>query len=191
MKGLRRTGSRFLLSMDKKELRRIARRRIRDLRDRPLESSMIISRLQNLDEYRNAENILAFAPLPDEPDILPLLIDDERVMFPYIEDGRMHFSASHSLHVSAYKAMEAEHIDSYYSSALMLVPMLGYSRSLQRLGRGGGFYDRYIAENRSRITATAGIAFSASLLEEFEAEEHDAVLDMVITPYSVVRTPVS
>ena len=176
------------LTMDKKQLRKTIKSRISGLESKADEARMIMERIKELPEYREARTVLAFIPLPDEPDIMPLLADDPRVLFPYIEDGLMHFSASDEFHMSSYGAMEAGHAEADYDSALMLVPLLGYSRHLQRLGRGGGFYDRYIAANRERII-TAGIAFSISLLEDFEGEDHDAVLDMVITPDSVVRNP--
>ena len=145
------------LTMDKKQLRKTIKSRISGLESKADEARMIMERIKELPEYREARTVLAFIPLPDEPDIMPLLADDPRVL-------------------------------ADYDSALMLVPLLGYSRHLQRLGRGGGFYDRYIAANKERII-TAGIAFSISLLEDFEGEDHDAVLDMVITPDSVVRNP--
>lgn len=177
--------------MDKTELRKNAKKRIRELKGKTGESERIMENLKSLREYNEAETILAFFPLSDEPDIIPLIKSDPRVLFPYIDKGAMHFGSAHILHRSAYGTIEGEHIEEDYDSALMLVPLLGYSSTLQRLGRGGGFYDRYIAENRERITAAIGIAFSVSLLEEFIAEDHDAVLDMIITPDSVVRNPAS
>ena len=181
-------GKAWLKNMNKQQLRRAIKSRISRLEAKTDEARMIMERIKELPEYREAGTVLAFIPLPDEPDIMPLLSDDPKVLFPYIEDGLMHFSASDEFHMASYGAMEAGHAEADYDSALMLVPLLGYSRKLQRIGRGGGFYDRYIAANRGRII-TAGVAFSISLLEDFEGEDHDAVLDMVITPDSVVRIP--
>ena len=175
--------------MNKRSLRKTAKERIASVADKPEESRRITERLKELEEYRNAETILGFIPLSDEPAIFSLLAADSRVLFPYIENGELHFSASRKLSKAQYGAMEAEHYEAKYEKALMLVPLLGYSCSMQRLGRGGGYYDRYIAANRERII-TAGIAFSVSCLEDFEAEAHDAFLDIIITPDSVVRRPV-
>ena len=144
------------------------------------ESQAVIRILRDLDEYRRASAILAYSPLPDEPDISALL-QDRRVFLPYIENGMMHFSASRSFHKSDLGFLEPEHEEACYDQALMLVPLLGYNRRLFRLGRGGGFYDRYISANRNRII-TAGLAFSVSFLENFTEEAHDAKLDMIITP---------
>ena len=171
--------------MDKKVLRKRVKQRILTIPSRKKESDAIIEHIRDLKEYRESRTILMFIPLPDEPDISPLL-DDSRVLLPYIEDGALHFSSSRILHRADYGALEAEHTEAMYDSALMIVPLLGYSSSLGRLGRGGGYYDRYIRENRNRII-TAGVAFSVSFLPEFIPEEHDALLDIVITPDAVVR----
>ena len=91
----------------------------------------------------------------------------------------MHFSASRRFTKSSYGVYEPEHVEARFERALMLVPMLGFC-GLQRLGRGGGFYDRFINESRGRIIA-AGVAFSISRCPEIECEEHDAPLDLIFT----------
>ena len=171
--------------INRNELRKEAKERIGRV-DRMAESAVILERLMSLSAYREAETILAFCPLPDEPDITPIL-DDRRILLPYIEGDAMHFSSSRAFHRARLGFMEPEHIEAEYGTALMLVPLLGYNRRLYRLGRGGGFYDRYIRENGSRLV-TAGLAFSVSFFPDFQEEEHDARLSSIITGGE--RTPV-
>ncbi len=170
--------------MDKHDLRIAAKERILSLEGRDKESLLIAERMRSLKEFREAETILSFYPLPDEPDIR---IEGKRVLYPFLlPERRMGFGEGlHS--VNRYGIPEPERIAAEYGKAFMIVPLLGYSRDLARLGRGAGYYDRYIAENRSRLI-TAGAAFSVSFLEDFIPEPHDARLDMVITPYSVLRS---
>lgn len=146
--------------------------------DRAKESETIISILIDSKEYKEAETILAYTPLSDEIDITPLLCD-KRILLPYIEKGKMYFSASKSFHRAPLGFYEPEHEEAHYDKALMLVPLLGYNERLYRLGRGGGYYDRYIKENRNRIYSI-GLAFSSSKIE-FTEEEFDAKLDSIIT----------
>ena len=164
--------------MEKDELRAILKERIRAFPRKAEESRMIVDAIAGSSLWREAETILAFIPLPSEPDITPLL-DDRRVLLPYIEGGGMHFSASRRFTKSSYGVYEPEHVEARFERALMLVPMLGFC-GLQRLGRGGGFYDRFINESRGRIIA-AGVAFSISRSPEIECEEHDAPLDLIFT----------
>ena len=165
--------------MDKAVLRKEAKAKIRNI-CREDESREIVRQILSMPEYASNTTILAYVPLSDEPDISPLL-DDERVLLPYIENGKMAFSASRSLHRSALGFWEPGKREEAYDTALMLVPLLGYNSRLFRLGRGGGYYDRYIEENRYRLI-TAGVAFSASYMPEFIEEAHDAELDIIITP---------
>jgi 5,10-methenyltetrahydrofolate synthetase len=64
-----------------------------------------------------------------------------------------------------------------------LVPALGYSRKFQRLGRGAGFYDRYLNENR---ILKIGVVFAEQLVDELPTEPHDVAVDAVITDQEVL-----
>ena len=77
---------------------------------------------------------------------------------------------------------------------LLLVPLLAYDKKGYRLGSGGGFYDRYLAENK---VTTVGLAFSAQEVSAFSAQKieelpvakHDMRLDWVITEEGAHRFP--
>jgi 5-formyltetrahydrofolate cyclo-ligase len=75
---------------------------------------------------------------------------------------------------------------------IILIPCLGFFRqksSIYRLGYGGGFYDRTIAEARKHNTKfrMIGICHSSQYLEGLSAESHDIPLDMVLTPHSIIK----
>ena len=166
------------MSMDKESLRILMKERIKAFPSKQEESRLIRKMIESSPLWQDAETILAFYPLSSEPDIKDLL-SDSRVLLPYIDKGKMHFSPSRNLKRSALGFMEPEHIEGEYGKALMLVPLLGFN-GLYRLGRGGGYYDRYIAENRDRLT-TAGVAFSVSFCPGLKAEEHDEKLDLIFS----------
>jgi len=62
----------------------------------------------------------------------------------------------------------------------LLIPCLGFSAALLRLGYGGGFYDRTLAEMPQPRPRTIGIAY-ADAQADFEAQSHDIALDLIIT----------
>jgi len=69
---------------------------------------------------------------------------------------------------------------------ILLVPLLAFDKQGQRLGYGGGFYDRTIAELRSKKTIRAiGIAFSWQEVEAVPIGPHDVKLDNVVTELNV------
>ncbi|MGC1780657.1 MAG: 5-formyltetrahydrofolate cyclo-ligase, partial [Xanthobacteraceae bacterium] len=71
---------------------------------------------------------------------------------------------------------------------IVLVPLLAFDRSGQRIGYGAGYYDMTIARLRSRKTVTAvGIAFAAQEVPTVPVTEHDARLDLVLTENEVIR----
>ena len=61
---------------------------------------------------------------------------------------------------------------------ICIIPGLAFSKEGQRLGRGKGYYDRYL-EGFSGVKV--GIAYSEQLENEVPCEEHDELLDGVVT----------
>ena len=63
---------------------------------------------------------------------------------------------------------------------ILFVPLVGFTASLERLGQGGGHYDRWLAEHRPALSI--GLAWDVQLCDALPAEPHDAALDAVVTP---------
>ena len=151
----------------------------RDSRRR--ESSAVIEQILATEEFRNAGTVLAFYPMRSEIDIRPLF--DDRFLFPYIDGSDMAFAKA-PLEKGLHGFPEPEtKIPAEYSKAVMLVPALAFSRNLFRLGRGGGYYDRYIEKNRERLF-TIGLSFDENLLERVPCDRFDQMLDLVLSPSS-------
>jgi 5-formyltetrahydrofolate cyclo-ligase len=63
---------------------------------------------------------------------------------------------------------------------VLFVPLIGFTPNGDRLGQGGGHYDRWLAEHPGRITI--GLAWDVQLCDALPSEPHDIGLDAVITP---------
>lgn len=61
---------------------------------------------------------------------------------------------------------------------VVLAPMLAFDRAKQRLGYGGGYYDKYL-ENMDILKI--GIAYSAQEVEHIPVELHDIKMDKIVT----------
>ena len=71
---------------------------------------------------------------------------------------------------------------------ILLVPLLAFDRSGQRIGYGAGYYDMTIARLRARKTITAvGIAFAAQEVAAVPATAFDAPLDLVLTERETIE----
>lgn len=58
-------------------------------------------------------------------------------------------------------------------STLMLMPGAAFDRCRNRLGYGGGFYDRYLADKEALRQRTIAVGFQCQLLEKIPAEDTD------------------
>jgi len=70
---------------------------------------------------------------------------------------------------------------------ILLVPLLAFGRSGYRVGYGGGYYDRTIAQLRARKAVVAvGLAFAAQEVSTVPTTPRDALLDLVLTEREVI-----
>ena len=63
---------------------------------------------------------------------------------------------------------------------VLFVPLLGFTAEGDRLGQGGGHYDRWLAEHPGRLAI--GLAWDVQLCDALPTEPHDIALDAIITP---------
>ena len=65
---------------------------------------------------------------------------------------------------------------------IILVPLVAFDKYLNRIGYGGGFYDRYLKKIKKRKKIlTIGLAYSFQKVKKIEAEQNDIKLDFIIT----------
>ena len=65
---------------------------------------------------------------------------------------------------------------------VLLVPLLPFDKNFNRIGYGGGFYDRYIKKIRKRKKVlTIGFAYSFQKLKKVPTNNYDVKLDFIIT----------
>ena len=65
---------------------------------------------------------------------------------------------------------------------LIFVPLVGFDNKLNRLGYGGGFYDRYFEKNsKKKIIIKIGLAFSFQKIKKLPVNKFDKKIDRVIT----------
>src|SRR5215218_5300598 len=69
---------------------------------------------------------------------------------------------------------------------LVIVPGLGFTRTGYRIGRGMGFYDRFLAQP-DFIGRSCGLAFEEQVLESLPVLDHDVPLSMLATDTGIRR----
>ena len=68
---------------------------------------------------------------------------------------------------------------------VVVVPGLAFTAGGQRLGQGGGWYDRFLARTRADCLKI-GVGFEVQVVDELPTEAHDVTLDLVVTEAGVV-----
>ena len=65
---------------------------------------------------------------------------------------------------------------------ILLVPLVAFDKNLNRIGYGGGFYDRYINKiKKNKKIITIGLAYSFQKVKEISINKHDIKLDFIIS----------
>ena len=176
----------------KKEIRREVKQAVLALSvaEREEQSQQVCEQIENLVAVRKPTTVALFSPLPDEINVAPLLASLAcRVVLPRVGDRadgtpEMEFFdyAPQAMASGAYGIVEpqsgepcrAEDID------LMVVPGVAFASDGRRLGRGKGYYDRYLSQGGFRAFCV-GVCYVCQLREDIPAEEHDKKVDKVIS----------
>ena len=106
-------------------------------------------------------------------------IDGKVVVLPRVEGRQMHAVMGPPEVVSAFGIPEpvGDAVDPM-SIDLVVVPGLAFTVDGHRLGQGGGFYDRFLPTTRA---ATIAVCFSEQMVDELPFDDHDVVVDQVIS----------
>ena len=65
---------------------------------------------------------------------------------------------------------------------ILLVPLVAYDKNFNRIGYGGGFYDRYIKKiKKNKKIITIGLAYSFQKVKKIPINEYDIKLDYIVT----------
>ena len=66
--------------------------------------------------------------------------------------------------------------------SILLVPLLAFDKNLNRIGYGGGFYDRYIKKiKKNKKVIVIGLAYSFQKIREVPTNQYDMSLDFIVT----------
>ena len=70
---------------------------------------------------------------------------------------------------------------------ILFVPLVAFDKKLNRLGYGGGFYDRYIQKiSKIKKVVKVGLAFSFQKLKNIPVNKHDKQLDIIIIEKEII-----
>jgi len=130
-----------------------------------------------------------YYPYNYELNIMPILENFEKKKFlislPKIKkNSQMDFfywSTKDPLNINKYGIPEPKLSKVRYPD-ILLVPLVAFDKDFNRVGYGGGFYDRYIKKTKKiKKLITIGLAYSFQKVKKIPINENDIQLDFVIT----------
>ncbi|NOZ67858.1 MAG: 5-formyltetrahydrofolate cyclo-ligase [Deferribacteres bacterium] len=165
----------------------------------------IMERLFALDLFKNAKGLLLYASFRSEVDTTRCLSETirlgKRLILPAVDSRRRELILYEVKEISELKpgymgipepAIRENRQVTLKDIDLIIVPGVGFDQECNRLGYGGGYYDRLLGgatgqrlRSGGRIAALA-LAFEEQITEKIPSEPHDVKVDMIITDKRVI-----
>lgn len=185
----------------KRDEKNLIRKQMKQLRadmtrtERFEKSMQIFEQLITVPEFKRADRIYTYVSMDNEIDTI-MLIDyslslEKRVFVPRVSGKDMEFYEISDISElnPGYRGIYEPDINGkepdYSRTGFMCMPGLAFDKSHNRIGYGGGFYDRYLSvENK---LYKAALAYEAQLLESIPAQDGDVRPDMIVTEENIYR----
>ncbi len=170
-------------------------RQAKRIKDTEIEKNLLLQK-----EFEIAKNIMVFASFRSEPDtygimqksfelgkrvILPKVNRESHELLLYeiidineLAPGYMNIPEPD---VPETRSFHAEDLD------LMIIPGIAFGRKGERIGYGGGYYDRLIQTIKRRPPLVA-IAYDEQIIEKVPVLDHDINVNKIITDKRVIES---
>ena len=149
-------------------------------------SSQLLSQLEESAAFIQAHTILLYYSLPDEVrthEFVDKWCNRKNILLPVVVGNDLQlrqYKGKDTLQIGAYHIMEpiGPRWTDLHAIELSIIPGVGFDREKHRLGRGKGYYDRFLPHLSSY---NIGICFSFQFQEHIPYEEFDISMDEVWT----------
>jgi 5-formyltetrahydrofolate cyclo-ligase len=172
--------------LEKSEIRRRMRERLAHLQQTERHQRSLTICRELAFHLNAAKTIALFSPSLIEPDLNLLwelgLVQGKRTLYPGAGPREMRFYEINSLEElrpGRFGLLEPRSHDAPAIPDLLIVPGQAFTRDGHRLGRGGGYYDRFIAQHPG--IPSIGICFDFQVVEQLPLETHDMPMALVVT----------
>lgn len=179
--------------MDKITIRKTMRNTLDGLSEAQIMkySKAINKNLTGLDVFKDAESVFLYNSILFEPktkDLIDLCLKQgKRVFLPTIVFNEIHpvrVNEITKFYKGKFDILEPFG-DVYFGDIdLTIMPMTAFDKKLNRVGKGGGFYDKFLLD---RNTYKIGLGYSFMQVDEIETDNRDVKLNMVVTEKGIIN----
>lgn len=157
------------------------------------DGALVAERLSEFASVQLADTVMTYLPIAGELNLMPLMqtwLDESRIVCTPIVDWESRTMKAglisglgdgelvpdqHGIRNPA-KYVPVPH----NSIEVVIVPGVAFTKNGLRLGRGGGYYDKFLAANSPPIIL--GVCFDEQVIDNLPSEDHDIRMTAVITP---------
>lgn len=160
-------------------------------KERRFKSEQIIQRIFQCAEYQAAEKLLVYVSFRSEVQtealIMQALRDEKRVYCPRVSGSEMEFYEIASMEelsvgyrgIREPQAAEEKRFKEGGAVSLMIMPGSAFDEKRNRLGYGGGYYDRYLEKHPKLLTLA--VCFECQMQKDIPSDAYDKKPDAVLT----------
>ena len=182
--------------MDKQQLRNQIKESLKKVSDNDLKtySEIILLNLVSIIK-KNPEikNILSYTPhFQGEIDLLPLeniFKDTHNFFYPVIANNNLEFYKRTNFEkfiIGKFGILEPHKDECFivesHTPAIVLIPGLAFDSKNNRLGRGLGYYDKFLSINKSANLIKIGVCLEFQMFEYVPIDSNDIKMDLVLFP---------
>ncbi|MGC9150539.1 MAG: 5-formyltetrahydrofolate cyclo-ligase [Microbacter sp.] len=180
----------------KKALRQLVAEQKKQLNvtDRILFSAKIFDLLEQNELYQHAQTVLCFWSMPDEVDTHAFMLNHltEKVwLLPVVKNNSLEirkFNGVQDLRQGVLHIEEPVGDPFEGNIDLAVIPGMAFDRFGNRLGRGKGYYDQFLAQHHLK---TIAVAFHCQLVEQVPVDKWDVRMNQVITEKGIIIPSIS
>lgn len=181
----------------KKELRKSILKKRASMSRESVEkfSQIICNRLTESDIYKSAENICLYIPIKNEVEVTYIIdaaIDNgKRIWLPRIIEDTMefyHYDRSVTLipdHRYNIPEPQSDRRLIPDNKTLIIMPGAVFSVKRDRIGYGGGYYDRYLS--KYPICRTAAVCYNFQIVDNIPSDVHDVKPDVIVSEAATIE----
>lgn len=169
----------------------IQKRRMLSAEERTAQSELILSQLEKMTVFREAKTVLLYYPKNNEVDVLPLFKRykrDKVLLLPVTHRNGMTanpYEGNDKMHRGKVGIPEPTTPPFEGNIDVIIVPAVAFDKQGNRLGRGGGYYDRFL-KKQSHATFI-GVGYDFQLVDEVPVRKHDQKMHRIILPSQTIQ----
>ncbi|PLX16605.1 MAG: 5-formyltetrahydrofolate cyclo-ligase [Salinivirgaceae bacterium] len=179
-----------MMQAKKKEVRKQVRVRVKELSEnvKKQQADAVFVKIETLPEFKNANIIMHYWSLSDEilthecikkwagekQILLPVIEGEELIIREFTGIENMQPDPRFSIPEPTGEAIQNPRPD------IIIIPGVAFDSNCNRLGRGKGFYDRFLAKHQLNVILI-GVCFDEQIVPEVPTESHDFKLYMVFS----------